>query len=220
MPFDISNLRQRVLSAAVIAPLTVFAVYYGGWVYVLITCIVAALGAVEWVRLCKLISQTAKQRAAWSAFGIPYLAGFAMAMIFLRDGPKGMEIVAFLFAAVWGTDIGAFAAGRLIGGPKLAPRFSPNKTLAGLLGGMGLAALSGYGVSCLFGAAQPQISIGIAAVMAVVSQLGDLFESYVKRRAGVKESGDLIPGHGGVLDRIDGLIFAAIFLALFQFIMG
>ena len=166
--------------------------------------------------------QAAKpERAAWVALGIPYMAGSGLAMIYLRQVPSvGMELVYYLLATVWATDIGAYLAGRLIGGPKMAPEISPSKTWAGLLGGMVAASISGYIVSLGFGSGNSLALGGLALILAVVSQLGDLFESYFKRRSGVKESGGLIPGHGGILDRIDGLVFASIFLMLFHMANG
>jgi phosphatidate cytidylyltransferase len=163
--------------------------------------------------------------AAWVTMGIPYMAGSGLALLWLRDasgtGPgSGRDLVFYLLAVVWGTDTGAYIAGRLIGGPKLLPNISPSKTWAGLFGGMVLAAAFGYGVAAAAHAAHPWVAPMLAMTLAVVSQMGDLFESYVKRRSGVKESGALIPGHGGVLDRIDGLIFAAIFFVLFQVALG
>ena len=160
-------------------------------------------------------------RAGWVALGIPYLAGSGLAMLNVRATPEtGMALTAYLMVTVWATDIGAYLTGRLIGGPKLLPEISPKKTWAGLFGGMAFAALFGYGVAYGFGAARPCVAGGLALMLAVVSQLGDMFESYVKRRSGLKDSGDLIPGHGGVLDRIDGLLFAAGFFVLFQKALG
>ncbi len=113
-------------------------------------------------------------------------------------------IVYWLMVVTWSTDIGAYFAGRGIGGPKLAPRISPNKTWAGLIGGVLGAAIFGYIVAFLLELGSPFLYIG--GGMAVLAQAGDLYESWVKRRAGVKDSGTLLPGHGGVLDRLDGLL--------------
>jgi phosphatidate cytidylyltransferase len=177
----------------------------------------ALVGTVLVLILFLMAARDHEDRAGWIAIGLPYMGGFGLAFLYLRAIPGvGRELVCYLLAVVWGTDIGAYIAGRLIGGPKLAPAISPNKTWAGLAGGMALAALFGYGVGLYCHARQPLAAGGFATVLAGVSQLGDLFESHIKRRAGVKESGDLIPGHGGILDRIDGLIFAAIFFVLFQ----
>jgi phosphatidate cytidylyltransferase len=109
-----------------------------------------------------------------------------------------------LMLVTWATDIFAYFAGRSIGGPKLAPRISPNKTWAGLIGGMAGAALVGAAAAWLLGIGEPFLWLG--APMGLLAQLGDLYESGVKRRRGVKDSGTLLPGHGGVLDRLDGLL--------------
>jgi phosphatidate cytidylyltransferase len=156
------------------------------------------------------------------ALGLPYMGGSGLALLALRSTPGygGAAFMFFLLAVVWGMDIGGFGAGCLIGGPKLAPGISPKKTWAGFFGGIVLATILGYSVAALFHARLPGVTLVVAPVLAAVAQLGDLFESYFKRRSGVKESGDLIPGHGGVLDRIDGLVFAGIFAFLFQATFG
>ena len=153
--------------------------------------------------------------ALWAAAGVPYLAWSAMAMIGLRAVPeRGLFLLVFLLLSVWGTDTGAYFFGRLIGGPKLLPRISPKKTWAGLIGGMVFAAALGYGCALGFGESGPWRYALLGFVLALVAQAGDFFESYVKRRAGAKDSGHLIPGHGGILDRVDGLLFASVFMAL------
>ncbi|HET8727927.1 MAG TPA: phosphatidate cytidylyltransferase [Alphaproteobacteria bacterium] len=155
------------------------------------------------------------------AFGIPYV-GFAMvSLLWLRgQTDTGLALVLWLSISIWATDIGGYVAGRTIGGAKLAPRISPNKTWAGLFGAMTGAALFGGLVALIFQAEMPLLAAGVAAVLAMVAQMGDLFESAIKRKFGVKDSGRLIPGHGGMLDRIDGLIAAAPVLALFHTTLG
>ncbi len=135
--------------------------------------------------------------------GVPAFALLVMSWAFYA-------LVLWAMVVTWATDIGAYAAGRTIGGPKLAPRISPNKTWAGLIGGVLAAALLGWLVASLetFSLGMPFAWLG--AVMAVAAQLGDLYESWEKRRAGVKDSGALLPGHGGVLDRVDGLLPVAL----------
>jgi len=129
-------------------------------------------------------------------------------------------VVFWLFCVVWATDTGAYFAGRSIGGPKLIPSISPNKTWAGLLGGMVAAAIAGG----LVGAINPVLPAlalaGLAGIVAVVSQAGDFTESALKRAFGVKDASQIIPGHGGVLDRLDGLLFAAPFVAVCDLIAG
>lgn len=164
-------------------------------------------------------------RALWVTAGLPYLALSGLGMFYLRAiNVNGLFATLYLLVAVWATDIGAFFAGRFIGGPKIAPRISPSKTWAGLAGGMAAAALGGGLVALGFHDNQPLKGALVAVGLAVVAQIGDFFESYVKRKAEKKDSGELIPGHGGVLDRIDGLLFAAmawsLYLAIRLYMLG
>lgn len=148
------------------------------------------------------------------ALGLPYLGLTVVALLHLRQ--DGWQPVLWLLVVVWATDIGGYVFGRWIGGPKLAPRLSPKKTWAGLIGGAGLAALAGaIAIAVLHRTGSALAAAPGAALLAVVAQAGDLAESAVKRHYGVKDSGNLIPGHGGVLDRIDGLLAAAPVFALF-----
>ena len=143
------------------------------------------------------------------AFGLPYVGLTVLALAWLRDG-AGWPFVFFVFLVVWGTDVGAFFVGRTLGGPRLAPKVSPKKTWSGALGGLVFAALAAIAWSASFSAAaNPLQVVGVAVVLSVFGQCGDLFESAVKRHYGVKDSGELIPGHGGMLDRIDALLAAA-----------
>ncbi|HEY0112899.1 MAG TPA: phosphatidate cytidylyltransferase [Allosphingosinicella sp.] len=139
-------------------------------------------------------------------WGFLYIALPAFALLVLDWA--WFELVFWVMMVTWSTDIFAYFAGRSIGGPKLAPRISPNKTWAGLLGGMAGAALVGGVAAWFFGIGEPFLYLG--APMGLLAQLGDLYESRVKRRLGVKDSGNLIPGHGGVLDRVDGLLPVAL----------
>ena len=139
-------------------------------------------------------------------WGIFYIGAPTFALMVLSWAYAGL--VFWVFVVTWATDIMAYFAGRLIGGPKLAPRISPNKTWAGLLGGMAGAALFGWLAARYFELGSPFLWIGGA--MGLLAQLGDLYESWEKRRAGVKDSGKLLPGHGGVLDRLDGLLAVAL----------
>lgn len=156
-----------------------------------------------------------RHRFAWHAIGFIYIAVPCIVLLWLREIPdRGLLIVFWLLVVVWSTDIGAYAAGRTIGGPKLIAAISPNKTWAGLFGGMLSAGIAG----ALMAGFDTQLPVAylaaFGALLAVVAQAGDFTESAVKRRLGVKDSSHLIPGHGGVLDRLDGLLFAAPALAL------
>ncbi len=147
-------------------------------------------------------------------WGFVYIAAPAFALLVLSWVYNGL--VFWVMVVTWATDILAYFAGRAIGGPKLAPRVSPNKTWAGLIGGMVGAGLAGWAIAWLFELGSPFAWIG--APMAVIAQIGDLYESLVKRRAGAKDSGAILPGHGGVLDRVDGLL--AVSLATYLILLA
>jgi phosphatidate cytidylyltransferase len=147
--------------------------------------------------------------SVWRPLGVAYAAMLGIGLLVLRLTPEGLHAVLLVLAVVWGTDTGAFFAGRGIGGAKLAPRVSPNKTWAGAIGGLVLGVAAGMVVAVLAGVpvSAPLAAIGI--LLSIVSQAGDLFESWVKRTFGAKDSGTLIPGHGGLMDRVDGLAVAS-----------
>ncbi|RLQ87975.1 phosphatidate cytidylyltransferase [Notoacmeibacter ruber] len=147
------------------------------------------------------------------AFGYLYASLPALAMIVVRGGGEGgLAAILFLFAVVWGTDIFAYFTGKTLGGPKLAPKISPGKTWSGAIGGAILASLCGFAVVSAHAGQAIWVVLPIALLLSIAAQLGDLFESGAKRRVGVKDSSHLIPGHGGVLDRVDGLVVAAVCL--------
>jgi phosphatidate cytidylyltransferase len=144
--------------------------------------------------------------------GLLYAGLPAIGLLFLRGQPQGVGLALWSMGLVWATDIGAYFAGRTIGGPKLAPAISPNKTWAGLIGGVVAAAL--IGASLVYAFHLPPRLAPFGGVMAVIAQAGDLYESWLKRLAGVKDSGRLLPGHGGALDRLDGLVPVAVVASL------
>jgi phosphatidate cytidylyltransferase len=153
----------------------------------------------------------------WIALGVLYIGVPALLLLWLRD-EVGRLTVYWLFILVWATDTGAYAFGRAIGGPKLAPSVSPKKTWAGLAGGMACAAMIGGGFAAAL-EVKGWVALGVvSAGLAVVAQVGDLFESWVKRRFGVKDAGGIMPGHGGLLDRVDGLLAAVVVAALITMI--
>ncbi|SLN54021.1 phosphatidate cytidylyltransferase [Oceanibacterium hippocampi] len=252
-----SALLQRILSAAVLAPLAIACLWYGGTAFavlagvaalcmifewetvsfgrfgaraalagagIAVAVILAALGRIEFAFVAVIATAGAslmfalltRAAPAWALAGPLYVGLPTVALIALRaEAGNGFGWTLWLFIAIWGTDIGAYVAGRSIGGPKIAPRISPSKTWAGLIGGMAtaagasllLAAYSGYLPLSLGGAALA------GALVAIVGQVGDFAESAWKRHFKVKDSSRLIPGHGGVLDRVDGLV-ATVPLAL------
>lgn len=204
-----SELFVRGIAAIVMATIALVAAFLGGYVFAVMVAIGAGAMFVEWRRL------TAGWGAGWMVAGFAYALLPALALLWLRDRtPQGLELVFWVFFVTWTTDIGAYFAGRAIGGPKLAPSISPNKTWAGLIGGMISAAVAGWAWTQYV--MLPLSLIWLAPALAAAAQGGDLFESWLKRRSGAKDSGTILPGHGGILDRLDGLVVVATLTALFQ----
>ncbi|PKQ08881.1 MAG: phosphatidate cytidylyltransferase [Alphaproteobacteria bacterium HGW-Alphaproteobacteria-12] len=258
----VGDLAVRSLSAIVLAPVVLGAIWLGGWSFAFLLALAGILMALEISRLlfegtalkrailpcltvlaCVVLASAGLTAAALAAAGAglafalasrswsretlwpaliayPYLLLPLIALIWLRgDETIGLIAVFWLFATVWAIDICAYFAGRLIGGPKLAPRISPKKTWAGLIGGMAGAVAVAFAVSLWIGEGSPLLLAIVAVALTVLEQAGDFAESALKRRAGVKDSGTLIPGHGGILDRVDGLVAVAVgaaVLALFH----
>lgn len=260
---------RRAVSALVLAPASVLAVWMGdGPFHALVACVVLVL-AWEWTRLCGLralalpgtvlpasvvlgclaaaagfhrgalallalgaalawlLRSTGPERrhALFLAAGVVYLGLAGVAMVWLRDAQRwggdeaGRRDALFLLAVVWASDIGGYAVGRLAGGWRLAPGISPGKTWSGAGGSLALALAAGAAVNLLDGT-RPLAALGTAGLLSIVAQAGDLIESAIKRHFHVKDSSHLIPGHGGVLDRLDGLIAAAPMAALLALTLG
>lgn len=222
-----SDLNVRLVSAAIMLVVAGGAVLAGGSVLDAFIILVAIAGFVEFVKLVLRAAPSAAMRLLAILAGLLYF-GFAAAVLV---GAAKFLLVLVLGITVF-TDTGAYFAGRTIGGPKIAPSISPSKTWAGLVGGMVAAAAwvfiwmklidlqlpfigSGFEIDLNMSVENTTGSILLGAVLAVVAQMGDFFESWLKRRAGVKDSSGLIPGHGGVFDRIDGLIPVAIVASLY-----
>lgn len=223
-----SNLVKRSISAIILAPLFLYLMYKGGLAFdiLIIAAIVTAI--FEWCR----ITLKSKKAVLWWLFGFLYISFAGLVMLFLARlkvpvaGFESFPLLLFvIIALVWINDIFGYLFGKTIGGPKLMPKVSPNKTWAGAIGGVVGCLLfffiMNYALS--FGAGKISdknfyIALTIHILVPIISQIGDLFESWLKRRFGVKDSGNIIPGHGGILDRIDGLILvldvAGIFIYL------
>jgi phosphatidate cytidylyltransferase len=211
------NLARRTLSGIAMAALALGTAWWGGALFAVFWIVVAAIVFWEWFGLLTL---GADHRAVWMAAGMIYAAILAIAPILLRsDTDYGLPAILFLFAVVWTTDIAAYFVGRSLGGPKLWPAISPNKTWSGALGGT----IAAIGAAVVF-ASQAMIPSGpaavLAAVLSILAQGGDLFESHLKRHFGVKDSSHIIPGHGGVMDRIDGFIVAACVAGILGLVRG
>lgn len=265
--FDGRDLRLRLASAALLGPAALVAVWFGGWIFLIVMAVASALLAIEWglmsapgrparvawaisvvILVALFLFYTGWQRSAWAslvlgavgaaaiargfserltdaAFGVLYIGVPVLLVIWLRTGTPefaqaGRAWVFLLMLTVWAADGGAYFTGKTFGGPKLWPRFSPNKTWSGFFGGLVAAAATALAFTQVF---SPEITATTAVVLGVATgaaaMAGDLWESMLKRRFGVKDSGALIPGHGGLLDRVDGLMFAAIAVAAFRWLV-
>ena len=181
--------------------------------------IVAAHGRFDGVLLALVAGSVATLAVGrgnwWPALGVVYIGLPAAVFVWLRgDAEAGLLTVLWLLASVWAYDTGAYSFGRWIGGPKLVPAISPQKTWAGFIGGTACAAVAGPAVVAALGEGVHVILAPMSGIIGIAAQAGDIFESAVKRRFGVKDASGLIPGHGGLLDRVDGLIAATIVAAL------
>jgi phosphatidate cytidylyltransferase len=204
------SLVLRILSAVVLGPLLLAAIWFGfPWID-LVAAVAAPLMISEWVGLTR-------GRPLMRLLAVLYTLAAVLALLWLRHQPtSGRETILWIVAVIWATDIGAFVVGRAAGGAKLAPRISPGKTWSGLIGGMAWAAVASAAVGYAVGLGHTMTLAAIGAGLAIVGQLGDLLESAAKRAAGVKDSGTLIPGHGGLLDRVDGLMAVLVVVALLR----
>jgi len=221
----------RAVSSLVLAPMALLCVWAGGVAFVALIAAVTLGLAVEWLRLLAAKpghgagAGRARVPAAggkgWVAAGLAYFLLAGLSLIWLRsDEAAGLANTLLLLLLVWATDIGAYLVGRCIGGPRLAPRISPGKTWSGAAGGLIAAIAAGAVVAHITSDAGAWRAGVVAAGLGVVAQAGDLLESYVKRRLEVKDSGHLIPGHGGLFDRLDGLLAAAPVAALLALTLG
>ena len=204
-----SDLMVRAGSAVILLAIAGAALWFGGIAFALLLLVGGALLLVEWFALVRAMTLGSGSKGALMAAG-PLLAAGAMAGLWYIRENLGMTAALWVFGMVWATDIGAYFAGRAFGGARLAPTISPSKTWSGLFGGMIAALVASATIGDRAGIIGVPLWIGL--FMGLVAQLGDLGQSWMKRRAGVKDSGKLIPGHGGVFDRVDGLLPVALIL--------
>jgi phosphatidate cytidylyltransferase len=205
-----ADLRVRAVSGVVLILIVLGALWAGGWIYASLLALGGMILIYEWVRLVRLRAMAALPLATWLLAGLVYIVMAVTGLMVIRHA--GIAIALWSFAIVWATDIGAYFAGRAIGGPKLAPSISPAKTWSGLMGGALAALVVGAGITIWQGL--PSALLWLGAPLAVLAQAGDLLESHMKRKAGVKDSGSFIPGHGGLFDRVDGLLPIAIVMGV------
>ncbi len=208
------NLFVRSLSAIVLAPVVLVAEWQGGVWFQLLIGLILIIAVHEWYRMCRTPGALPSMpvRSLVVAAGTLYISLGCLGLVWLRAmHPHGFEVVLWVILAVWAADTGAYLVGSTLKGPKLAPAISPKKTWSGLVGGVAAAAAAGAAMAQYSSTADAWPIVAAAgSVLALFSALGDMLESHAKRRFAVKDSGSLIPGHGGVLDRIDGLLAASI----------
>ena len=181
----------------------------GGTLFAVFVAAIATAMYYEWTRIVR------DWGAGWKIGGFIYALLPALALLWVRErDAHGLELLLWVFIVTWSTDIGAYFVGRAIGRRKLAPSISPGKTVEGLYGGIAAAALLGGAWALATGLGKPLLVL--APIFAASAQAGDLFESWMKRKAGVKDSGTWLPGHGGILDRLDGLVPVAVLTAIAQ----
>ena len=210
------NLSVRLASSLVLAPLALAAAWFGGAVFLIFWAGAALIIGWEWIKLVA----PARDPLPWRVAGMIYAAIVFTAPVLLRaDVNNGFVALVFLFAIVWMTDIMGYVVGRAFGGPKLWPAVSPNKTRSGAIGGMAGALAAGIVIGAALSLAVLPIAI-LSVILSMMAQAGDLFESAIKRRFGAKDTSHLIPGHGGLMDRLDGFITAALVAALIGIVRG
>lgn len=205
---SLNNVAQRVITGLVLIPIVLIITAIGGVVFKLMVAAAALVMLMEWWSITK----AAPDKVSWNIFGIFYIILPCFLLVSLRDN-AGASFVFWILLLVWATDIGAYVFGKTIGGWKLAPNISPNKTWAGFLGGIICAVL----ITIII--ANKPLYPFFAAALSVTGQIGDLFESWVKRHFGVKDSGNIIPGHGGMLDRLDSLLFVSFAAGIYLYVV-
>ena len=198
-----NELVVRILTGAIMIMIALIAAYVGGDIFAILVALAATAMFYEWTRIVR------GWGTAWYITGFFYAVLPAIALLWVRER-GGLDLLIWAFIVTWSTDIGAYFAGRRFGKHKLAPSVSPNKTHEGLYGGMVAATRCGGAWA---------LAVGLGKPLLAFPPMGDLFESWMKRRAGVKDSGNWLPGHGGVLDRLDGLVPVAVLTAAAQ-LMG
>jgi phosphatidate cytidylyltransferase len=219
-----SQLSQRLISGTIAAIIALTLTILSAKSFCLLLIVIILIGAKEWLHISAQIFTTHRSRKIWMNLGfLPYILPATVSLLWIRtitspvNATLGLELILGFFALIWTTDISAYAFGKWIGGAKLAPRISPNKTWAGLIGAMISTGLVFLLIGEIYHLPSSAYLVLLGAVFAITSQLGDMGESWLKRKANLKDSGSLLPGHGGILDRIDGIITAAPLYAIWVY---
>ncbi|KKB96075.1 Phosphatidate cytidylyltransferase [Candidatus Arcanobacter lacustris] len=200
------NFMVRSLTALIAAPIVIYDVYLGSFFFKGMILVMAVLMAFEWSEVTKNKDATDKQNMMWKIIGLFYILLPCLSLIWIREQHKGMSIIFWLLANVWATDIAAYLVGSTVGGWKIWPSISPNKTWSGFVAGVLASTGVGYATAKLTGSQRPDILILMSIVLSIYGQIGDMVESWIKRHFNVKDSGKMVPGHGGILDRVDSLV--------------
>lgn len=209
------ELKLRIISAIPMIAVALLAIGLGGMWFAGLVLAGAVLMSFEWNQLVTANDNKPEQK--WYLIGIAYVVVPCLALLYIRE--QGAALAFWYFSVIWALDIGAYFTGKFVGGAKLAPAISPGKTWSGLGGGV-LAAMVVGGLIAIFAGGQSFFLVILASVLALLAQAGDLYESWIKRQFGLKDSSSLIPGHGGILDRVDGIVASAPILALVNLIFG
>lgn len=218
----VSDLPVRLVSGIVLAGVSGAALWLGGWYWIGLVVLFALIVILEWNAIVRRFGVSAFAEILWLFFGAAYVSAAGLAMVQVRLSYSALEVFLVFLTPVVAVDVGAYFVGRAVGGPKIAPKISPSKTWAGLIGGAIAASIVAVGnqlggigpaVSADLNATVLLLAVLAGTLIAVIAQAGDFFESWMKRRAKVKDSSNFIPGHGGFFDRLDG--FLAVFFVLF-----
>ena len=202
------NLRKRIISSLILIPLAIYAIFFSTNLFIALAIAITILMTMEWQEIIR----PAEDYKKWQIIGVFYILipVYSVIKIRLLDGEQnGAQILLWMFAIIWSTDIMAFFIGKSFGGPKIAPHISPNKTWSGAVGGLITSAIIGAISASVLFKGSITFFIAISIILSIIEQVSDLIESKIKRTFGVKDSGSIIPGHGGVLDRLDGMILVA-----------
>lgn len=222
----LSSLALRLLSSLVLIPVVIGMIGLGGWAYAILAALCIGIALAEWVNITKHIPGSTLFQTALILLGIVYLGGSFLEMVVLRRQMDGAYWTIIFMLVIWASDSTAYLFGKTIGGPKMSPTISPNKTWSGYAGaliGPALVLMAAVHVIPFFPEALPTPSLLVTALagilVGIAGQSGDLMISAMKRKAGLKDTGALIPGHGGILDRIDALLLALpVYLAYVEYV--